>query len=55
MMNFDDMDEFCCVLCKDKYKEYNDPFTIVIDTNSFIEITYQLCLKCIYSFQRCDN
>ena len=50
-----DTQELCCVLCKDKYNVYNDPFTIIIDTNSFIEVTYELCIKCIYSFQKCNN
>jgi len=45
-----DTQELCCVLCKDTYNEYNDPFVIVIDTNLFIEVTYELCIKCIYSF-----
>ena len=45
--------ELYCVLCKNAYNEYNDPFTSVIDTNSFIEITYELCLKCIHSFKNC--
>ena len=52
--NFDyDTKELCCVLCKNIYNIYNDPFTVVIDTNSFIEITYELCLNCIYSFAKC--
>jgi ABC-type uncharacterized transport system substrate-binding protein len=50
-----DTEELCCVLCKDKYNEYFDPFKVVIDTNSFIEITYELCLKCICSFQKCNK
>uniref|UniRef100_A0A6C0H5N5 Uncharacterized protein n=1 Tax=viral metagenome TaxID=1070528 RepID=A0A6C0H5N5_9ZZZZ len=50
-----DTEELCCVLCKNKYNSYNDPFTIVIDTNSFIEVTYELCLKCIDSFQNCNK
>jgi len=45
--------ELYCVLCKNFYNEYNDPFTVVIDTNSFIEITYELCLNCIKSFKNC--
>ena len=45
--------ELYCVLCEDVYNVYNDPFTVVIDTDSFIEITYELCLKCIYSFKNC--
>lgn len=50
-----DTQELCCVLCKDKYNVYNDPFTIIIDTNSFIEVTYELCIKCIRSFQKCNK
>ena len=48
-----DTNELYCVLCKDGYNVYNDPFTVVIDTVSFIEITYELCLKCIDSFKNC--
>jgi hypothetical protein len=48
-----DTNELYCVLCEDVYNVYNDPFTVVIDTVSFIEITYELCLKCIYSFKNC--
>ena len=48
-----DTNELYCVLCEDVYNVYNDPFTVVIDTDSFIEITYELCLKCIYSFKNC--
>jgi len=50
-----DPKEMYCVLCKNKYAEYFDPFTVVIDTNSFIEVTYELCLKCIDSFQNCNK
>lgn len=50
-----DTQELCCVLCKDKYNVYNDPFILVIDTNSFIEVTYELCIKCIRSFQKCNK
>lgn len=48
-----DTGELCCVLCKNAYGVYNDPFTVVIDANSFIEITYELCLNCIRSFKKC--
>jgi len=48
-----DTNELYCVLCEDVYNVYNDPFTVVIDTNSFIEITYELCLNCIKSFKNC--
>ena len=50
-----DTGKLYCVLCKNKYNVYNDPFTIVIDTNSFIEVTYELCLKCINSFLICNK
>jgi hypothetical protein len=48
-----DTEELCCVLCKNVYSVYNDPFTLVIDTNSFIEITYELCLNCVRLFKNC--
>ena len=48
-----DIQQCCCVLCKNMYNSYNDPFVIVIDTNSFIEITYEFCLECIRSFKNC--
>ena len=47
--------DYCCILCKKKYNEYNDPFISIIDTISFIEVTYELCLKCIGSFQKCNK
>jgi hypothetical protein len=45
--------ELCCVLCNDMYSVYDDPFVSVIDTNTFIEITYELCFKCIRSLTNC--
>ena len=48
-----DTEKLYCVLCKDLYYPYNDPFIVIIDINSFIEITYELCLKCIDSFKNC--
>lgn len=48
-----DTGELCCVLCKDMYNSYNEPFITIIDTHSFIEVTDEFCLKCLYSFNNC--
>jgi hypothetical protein len=48
-----DTKDILCVLCKDIYSVYDDPFVSIIDTDSFIEITFELCLKCIRSFINC--
>lgn len=50
-----DTPELCCAMCKHTYDKYNDPFTIVFDTNSFVEVTYELCMNCIRSFQHCNE
>lgn len=47
--------EHSCLLCKDTYYLYNDPFVIVIDTSTFIEMTNDLCLKCVKSFHNCNE
>jgi hypothetical protein len=44
-----------CKICNNKYNEYLDPFIVIIDTNNFIEITYELCLNCLKSFKTCLN
>jgi len=44
-----------CLLCKNKYNEYPDPFRIVKDTKTFNDITYELCLECVYSFSSCNE
>ena len=52
-----DTGELNCILCKNKYTSYNDPFICIIDTNKSIEITYELCLTCVNSFiySACQN
>ncbi len=50
-----DTKDILCVLCKDIYSVYDDPFVSIIDTDSFIEITFELCLKCIRSFNNKPN
>lgn len=56
--NFDidtDLDSLICAICKEKYEIYHDPFILIYDTDSFIEITYELCLNCIHTFTKCQN
>lgn len=50
-----DTGEMCCALCGDNYVVYHDPFIKIIDSESFIEITYELCLNCINSFKKCSS
>ena len=42
-----------CFLCNETYKSYLDPFTVVINSETFVDITHTLCLKCVRSFVKC--
>jgi len=44
-----------CLLCQQTYKLYPDPFTIIISSKTFADITNLLCLKCVHSFAKCMN
>jgi hypothetical protein len=48
-----DTKDLKCIICESIYTTYNDPFIYVIDTNSDIEITYELCLNCVKSLKQC--
>lgn len=48
-----DTRELNCIICNKIYEFYNDPFILIIDTNSFIEITYEICLTCLKIFKNC--
>lgn len=42
-----------CLLCNESYKLYLDPFIVIINAETFIDITDLLCLNCVHSFTNC--
>lgn len=49
----DELKTHYCKICQNKYTDYRDPFKIIIDTNTFTDITNEFCLTCVYSLKNC--
>lgn len=48
-----DTTDLNCTICNAKYEPYNDPFLEIIETESMIQITDELCLGCISKIHEC--
>jgi hypothetical protein len=55
-MNTKNFTAFKCVVCEiNDVDVMDDPFVTIYDINLNIEITYDMCLKCVKSSSTCSN